>query len=65
MYLTDRKKIFNAPEKAGSVKEALTQRMDKYKSSAEEAKQEGNGGKARRMTRIVKVSLRFNILNND
>lgn len=35
--------------------EALQQRLNKYKESADQAKTEGNGSKARRMGRIVKV----------
>ena len=35
--------------------EALQQRLLKYRESADQAKQEGNGSKARRMGRIAKV----------
>lgn len=34
--------------------EALQQRLEKYKSAAEQAQQEGNSSKARRMGRIQK-----------
>lgn len=34
--------------------EGLLQRRQKYQDSAEQAKQEGNSSKGRRMTRIVK-----------
>lgn len=37
--------------------EALQQRLEKYQESSAAAKEEGNSGKARRMDRIVKVSL--------
>ena len=36
--------------------EALKQRLEKYRSAASKAKEEGNSSKARRMGRIVKVS---------
>ncbi|XP_035786204.1 coiled-coil and C2 domain-containing protein 1-like isoform X2 [Anopheles albimanus] len=39
---------------ASTVLEALEQRLDKYKSVEQAAKDEGNGSKARRMGRIVK-----------
>lgn len=35
--------------------EALQQRLEKYQETALKAKEEGNGSKARRMGRIVKV----------
>ncbi len=53
--IPDAKKLFHAPASAGSTLEALQQRYDKYKTSEDQAKQEGNGSKARRMGRIVKV----------
>ncbi len=52
----DQAKLFKAPEAAGSTLEALQQRLMKYRESADQAKQEGNGSKARRMGRIAKVS---------
>ena len=52
---TEKKKLFHAPETATSTEEALQQRLEKYKSSQKEAQQQGNGSKARRMGRIVKV----------
>ena len=39
------------------IAEALQQRLAKYQSGMDEAKKDGNSGKARRMGRIVKVSL--------
>lgn len=48
------KAIFNAPDAPKTVMEALTQRLEKYKSSESSAKSEGDSGKARRMGRIVK-----------
>jgi len=53
--LLDKQKLFKAPEKAGSVMEALQQRMAKYKEAEEQAKQEGSTSKMKRMGRIVKV----------
>ena len=49
--------MFNAPEAPQSVMEALTQRLDKYKSTESSAKAAGEGSKARRMGRIVKVGV--------
>ena len=37
-----------------STKEALEQRLSKYRSGVESAEKEGNSSKARRMSRIVK-----------
>ncbi|KAH9492096.1 Coiled-coil and C2 domain-containing protein 1-like, partial [Bulinus truncatus] len=48
------KTLFNAPEAPKTVMEALTQRLEKYKSTETAAKSEGDSGKARRMGRIVK-----------
>lgn len=45
---------FKAPPPPKTVLEALQQRLEKYKSAAEQAQQEGNGSKARRMGRIQK-----------
>lgn len=42
------------PPPPKNILEALTQRLEKYKSVEASAKEEGNGGKARRMGRIVK-----------
>ena len=53
--LTDKQKLFKAPEKAGSVMEALQQRLAKYREAEEQAKQEGASSKIKRMGRIVKV----------
>ena len=47
--------MFNAPDAPQSVMEALTQRLEKYKSSEDSAKAAGESSKARRMGRIVKV----------
>ena len=44
----------SAPTRPKTVLEALEQRMTKYQASSDEATKEGNGGKARRMGRIVK-----------
>uniref|UniRef100_A0A1B6H408 C2 domain-containing protein n=1 Tax=Cuerna arida TaxID=1464854 RepID=A0A1B6H408_9HEMI len=51
--------VADAPEEfvvdvPGTVLEALEQRMAKYKSQEDSAKEEGNSSKARRMGRIVK-----------
>ncbi|XP_076440477.1 coiled-coil and C2 domain-containing protein 1-like isoform X2 [Babylonia areolata] len=48
------KKLFQAPEAPTTVPEALNQRLEKYKSSEESARQAGDSGRARRMGRIVK-----------
>ena len=49
------KKLFQAPDAPKTVMEALMQRLEKYKSSEDSAKQAGDSSKARRMGRIVKV----------
>ena len=54
-FQTEKVKLFKAPEKASSVMEALEQRLIKYKESEDQAKQEQNSSKAKRMGRIVKV----------
>ena len=51
----DKKKLFNAPESASTVMEALEQRLNKYKEAEAQAKEEGNTSKASRQGRIVKV----------
>ncbi|XP_070195173.1 coiled-coil and C2 domain-containing protein 1-like isoform X1 [Littorina saxatilis] len=48
------KKLFQAPDAPKTVMEALTQRLEKYKSTENSAKEAGESGKARRMGRIVK-----------
>ena len=53
------KKLFQAPDAPKTVMEALMQRLEKYKSSEDSAKQAGDSSKARRMGRIVKVGLFF------
>ena len=47
------------PGPPSTILEALQQRLDKYESAAAQAKEEGNGSKARRMGRIVKVNFQF------
>ncbi|RUS89573.1 hypothetical protein EGW08_002691 [Elysia chlorotica] len=54
MSAEEEKSMFNAPDAPQSVMEALTQRLDKYKSSESSAKAAGESSKARRMGRIVK-----------
>ncbi len=46
--------VFGAPPPPGSVKEALEQRLAKYRHDEAKAKADGNGGKARRLGRICK-----------
>ncbi|XP_069677643.1 coiled-coil and C2 domain-containing protein 1-like isoform X2 [Periplaneta americana] len=46
--------IYGAPPAPASVMEALEQRLDKYRSVEQAARDEGNSSKARRMGRIVK-----------
>lgn len=46
--------VFNAPLPPSSTLDALQQRLQKYESSLEEAKNGDNGSKVRRMGRIVK-----------
>lgn len=43
------------PSAPSSILEALQQRLEKYEGAAAQAKEEGNGSKARRMGRITKV----------
>lgn len=45
--------VFNAPPPPSSVLEALQQRLEKFTSTRDSAKAEGNNSKARRLTRIV------------
>ena len=44
--------------------EALNQRLAKYQETAGKAREEGNGSKARRMQRIVKVTIAFFTIEN-
>lgn len=46
--------IFNAPKSASSVLEALEQRLAKFKSTQQEAVDQENASKARRLSRLVK-----------
>lgn len=54
-YFIESRKVFKAPEPPKTVMEALEQRLEKYKSAEAEAKAAGEGSKARRHGRIVKV----------
>lgn len=49
-------KSLEPPPPPKNVAEALQQRLEKYQQAENQAKQEGNSSKARRMGRIVKVS---------
>lgn len=49
----DASKLFKAPTSAGSITEALEQRLAKFKSTKEQADAEGNGNKSRRLGRII------------
>ena len=49
-------KNLEPPPPPKDVSEALQQRLEKYQHATNQAKQEGNSSKARRMGRIVKVS---------
>jgi len=55
LFHPDKKKLYNAPETAGSVLEALNQRLAKYKEAEQMAKEENNASKMKRQARIVKV----------
>ena len=55
-FCADKKRLYNAPAKPATVMDALMQRLEKYKATAEQAKEDGESSKARRMTRMVKVS---------
>ncbi|XP_077547146.1 lethal (2) giant discs 1 isoform X3 [Haemaphysalis longicornis] len=46
--------LFGGPPPPATIMEALQQRLDKYKSTFNEAKEQGNDRKARRLDRIVK-----------
>ncbi|KAK3090097.1 hypothetical protein FSP39_009170 [Pinctada imbricata] len=50
----EEKKIFGAPEAPRNAMEALQQRLQKYQQTEAEAKEKGEGSKARRYSRIVK-----------
>jgi coiled-coil and C2 domain-containing protein 1 len=52
--LAEVKAAFKAPDAPKTVLEALQQRLEKYKSTYDEAKTSGDLSKARRMQRIVK-----------
>ena len=45
--------------------DALQQRLDKYKNAEQQAKEEGNNSKMRRMGRISKVSFNAPQLEGD
>jgi len=60
--VTDKHKLFKAPEKASSVMDALQQRMAKYKDAEQQAREEGSSSKMKRMGRIVKVGMLFKYL---
>lgn len=49
-------KNLEPPPPPKDIAEALQQRLEKYQHATNQAKQEGNSSKARRMGRIVKVS---------
>ena len=55
------KKDTGPPPPPSTVLEALQQRLEKYQTTCEQAKAEGNGSKARRMGRIAKVK-RFHLI---
>lgn len=50
----DNPDLFKAPPPPTSVMEALQQRLEKFQGTANEAKEQGNSSKARRIGRIVK-----------
>ncbi|CAG5121470.1 unnamed protein product [Candidula unifasciata] len=50
----EEKSLFNAPDAPKTIMEALTQRLEKYKTTESAAKTEGDSSKVRRMGRIVK-----------
>ncbi|KAL4236983.1 Coiled-coil and C2 domain-containing protein 1A [Mactra antiquata] len=50
----EERSIFQAPEPPKTALEALHQRLDKYKNAEQQAKEEGNSSKSRRMGRIAK-----------
>lgn len=50
----DASRLFNAPETASTVLEALNQRLDKYKETAAQAEAKGDSSKVRRLGRIIK-----------
>ena len=49
-------KLYKTPTEATTTLEALEQRLQKYRSTCDEAKQQENASKARRMQRITKVT---------
>lgn len=59
-FFSDKKKLYRAPETAGSVLEALNQRLAKYKEAEQQAKDENNASKMKRQARIVKVHEKLN-----
>nr|CAD7428817.1 unnamed protein product [Timema monikensis] len=50
----EQQELYKAPPPPSTVLEALEQRLAKYRSTEQAAKDEGNSGKARRLGRIVK-----------
>lgn len=47
-------KIFNAPPPPLTIVEALQQRIEKFKSTLQQAQEENNSSRARRLNRIIK-----------
>lgn len=62
LLCVDKKRLYAAPPKPATIMEALEQRLEKYKATAEQAKLEGESSKLRRMTRMVKVRYHFHNL---
>lgn len=58
MLLTEERALFQAPTAPKTTMDALSQRLDKYKNAEQQAKEEGNMSKSRRMGRITKVGRR-------
>lgn len=50
----DASRLFNAPESASTVLEALNQRLEKYRETSIQAEAKGDSSKVRRIGRIIK-----------
>ena len=62
VYSTDKKRLYSAPPKPVTVMDALEQRLEKYKATADAAKAAADSSKQRRMARVAKVRCYFDNL---
>ena len=55
LHSTDKKRLYAAPPKPVTVMDALEQRLEKYKATADAARAAADSSKQRRMARVAKV----------